>query len=206
MPVLLLAALLLWGGCQDTPPGALRAATGEPPAYGSPDTVQARLLAWEMPMGAFRFEPLDSTEQAWLERRDYVLVDWRVDSSATYYYRQQAQRRPRWNRRTLMTERLYAPRDPDADQGGRVALGRGGGTWGIAVGTMTDPTAARSLMQRYRKGFSEAQLSVDMTPVSKGDSTLYRVVVGTFDSVAVRQALDRYAPKLPAGAWPVRRQ
>ncbi len=93
--VLLLAAAALLIGCQESPPGTLRAVGGEGGYFGPPDTVKARLLGWKMPLGSLQFEQLDSTETAWLEAWDYVLVDWRVDSTATHYYRRQADRRPR---------------------------------------------------------------------------------------------------------------
>jgi len=246
--LLLLAVAAFLAGCQEPPPGDLNAISGEDGYVGSPDTVKARLLGWKTPMGSIQFAPLDSTETAWLEARDYVLVDWRVDSTATYYYRRRADRRPRWDQNTVMTERFYARRSaspaptrsagaaygssspgtatgPPADSasapspetrvspgrqtapagpGGPPAPRRTGGPWSIVVGAMADSTAARSLVATYRARFSTA-LPIFVEPMARGDSTLHRVLVGAFDSLAVRQALDRYDSKLPSDAWPVRR-
>jgi len=245
-PLLLLVVAAFLAGCQEPPPGDLNAVSEEDGYVGPPDTVKARLLGWKTPMGSTKFAPLDSTETAWLEARDYVLVDWRVDSTATYYYRRRADRHPRWDRNTVMTERFYARRSaaperstgaaygsssPEtsagvstdstpapstvagdsprrgngpAGPGGPPAPMRTGGPWSIVVGAMTDSTAARSLVATYRARFSTS-LPVFVEPVAAGDSTLYRVLVGAFDSLAVRRALDRYDTTLPGDAWPVRR-
>ena len=200
---LLLAVLVLPTGCQEPPPGDLRAASRNADYFGPPDTVKARLLGWEMPLGSLQFERLDSTETAWLEAWDYALVDWRIDSTATYYYRRQADRRPRWDQNTVMTERLYVRDDAPLKQAGR-ATGKSD-SWSIVVGAMSDSTSAQSLRNRYQVRFASTSLSVRVRPVAADDTTLYRVLVGTFDSLAVRRALRQYAPKLPAEAWPVRR-
>ena len=247
-PLLLLVVAACLAGCQEPPPGDLRAVSEEDGYVGRPDTVKARLLGWKTPMGSIQFDALDSTETAWLEARDYVLVDWRVDSTATYYYRRRADQRPRWDQNTVMTERFYARRsaapapehsagaaygssspktsagvstdstpapstvagdsprrgNTPAGPGGPPAPMRTGGPWSIVVGAMTDSTAARSLVATYRARFSTA-LPIFVEPVAVGDSTLYRVLVGAFDSLAVRRALDRYDARLPSDAWPVRR-
>lgn len=202
---LLVVGATLWAGCQEPPPGDLQTVDANRGYFGSPDTVKVRLLGWKMPLGSLQFEQLDSTEAAWLRAHNYVLVDWRVDSTATYYYRRQADRRPRWDQRTLMTERLYARRDTQQNRPLQQAE-PSGRTWGIGVGSMSNLSSARSLLKTYRRRFATTSLSVHMDSVAAGDTTLYRIIVGSFDSLAVRQALNQYGPQLPADAWPVRRQ
>lgn len=102
-----------------------------------------------------------------------------------------------------MTERLYVREDGHPTRAGRVNSGKSS-TWSSVVGSMSDSASARSLLERYQVRFATTPLSVHVRPASAGDTTLYHVLVGTFDSLAVRRALVQYGPKLPADAWPVR--
>lgn len=115
-----LAAVLL-AGCVEEPPGDLRGAhAGQ--GFWLPDTVTVRLLGREAGSGEVWWGRLDNAERAWLETEGYEIAGRHIDSTATHYFRDQAARKPQWDRRTLMTERVYVRRadQDDGPQAGEV--------------------------------------------------------------------------------------
>lgn len=231
-----LVVTLLVGCVEEEPPGDLRAVSPDQ-WFSPPDTVAARVLGRELPSGMVRQGRLDSTEQVWLQARDYDLAERYVDSTATHYFRAKAQRlprwKPRWDKRTLLIERLYVRRpnrENDASGGEALAAGpkgslgpaehldpastktteeglletHGSGTWTIVVGSATERTSARALLKSRAEQLSTIGLRVRLQTEQRKDTVRYRVVAGQFDSVAVRQAIESHSSVLPAGAWPLR--
>ncbi|MFB6231853.1 MAG: SPOR domain-containing protein [Salinibacter sp.] len=239
--ILLLVGMMLVG-CAEEPPGNLRAVSSNQ-GFSPADTVTARLLGRELSLGTVRGGQLDSTERAWLQDRGYEMVRRRVDSTATHYFRARAERLPRWDKRTLMIERVYvrrpdragnalsntaraAGREPSPDradplldsasaQSSEADSARehdteepvrrsGSHAWTIVVGSVTDSASARTLLASRRERLSATALRVRLRVGTSTNTVRYRVVVGRFDSVAVRQAIEKYRSMLPAGAWPLR--
>jgi hypothetical protein len=174
-------------------------------------------------VGTVRGGQLDSAERSWLQDRGYEMVRRRVDSTATYYFRARAERLPRWDKRTLMIERVYVRRpdraapllDSASTQPSEEDSAREHDTekptrrssahaWTIVVGSVTDSASARALLASHRKRLSTTALRVRLRVESSKDTIRHRVVVGRFDSVAVRQAIEEHQSTLPAGTWPLR--
>ena len=120
--LLLVLSGLLLAGCAEEPPGDLRAVQSSL-GLGVVDTVKARLLEREAARGrnaTYYWGRLNGNERAWLQDRGYQLVRRRIDSTATHYFRRQAEWRPRWSKQTLVTERIFV-RSANRDRAGWVS-------------------------------------------------------------------------------------
>ena len=220
----LLSGLLL-AGCAEEPPGDLRAVQSSL-GLGVVDTVKARLLEREAARegnATYHWGRLNGNERAWLQDRGYQLVRQRIDSTATHYFRRQAERHPRWSGQTLMTERTFArsanrdragwvskayateskprldPTDlpaPDSDRLSRPEPSSSTGT----------PKASRRATAEGATFSSPSELS-ETASAERPDGGRWGIVVGSMaDSISALALRRRYEERLSGGDFPVHLQ
>ncbi len=79
------------------------------------------------------------------------------------------------------------------------------GGYTVIVGSRTQSGPAESLLQKYRKAFATADVSVGILSAEVEGETRYRVGVGQFESQTEAQDfVERASGKLPGGAWVLR--
>jgi len=196
--ILLLVGIILVG-CAEEPPGNLHAVSSNQ-GFSPADTVTARLLGRELTLGTVRGGQLDSTERAWLQDRGYEMVRRRVDSMATYYFRARAERLPRWDKRTLMIERVYVRRPNRAGD----ALNN----TALAAGRELSPDRAAPLLDSASTQPSEEASARERDteePTRRSGAHAWTIVVGSItDSASARALLASHRKRLSTTALRVR--